>query len=130
MNKHQYDAQMETLEAAIRVENVRGKQHDVIKAKHDATAKEAQAKQAGVKTQIATQHVLTEQHHLTQARYETTTAKLTAEQKSQDVRQLTRENPLRQKALDIKFEGLQTDTDTARKILNERKTYLKQLGNL
>lgn len=130
MNKHQYETQMETLEAAIRVENVRGKQHDVTKAKFDATAKEANAKQSGVKAQIASQNVLTEQHRLTQARHETKLQKLTAEGKDQDVRQLIRENPLRQKALDMKFEDLQVSSDMARKVLNDRKTYLRQLGNL
>ena len=121
---------METLEAQIRVENVRGKTHDVTRAKHDATAKEANAKQAGVKSQIASQHVLTEQHHLTQARHETKTAKLNAERSEQDVKQLVRENPLRQKALDLKYEGLTVDSQTARKLLDDRKTYLRQLGNL
>ena len=130
MNKHQYETQKETLESQIRVENIRGLTHDVTKSKHEATAKEANAKQAGVKSQIASQHVLTEQHHLTQARHETKTAKLTAEQKEQDVRQLIRENPLRQKALDLKYEGLTVDSQTARKLLDDRKTYLKQLGNL
>lgn len=128
MDKHTYETKMETLEGQIRVENIRGKQHDVTKAKHDATAKEAQAKQAGVKSQIASQNVLTEQHRLTQARHETKTQKLTAEQKEQDVRQLIRENPLRQKTLDIKFEGLETDSNTARKVLDQRKAYLKQQG--
>lgn len=130
MNQHEYNTKLESLESQIRVENIRGKQHDVTKAKFDANAKEAQAKQSGVKAQIASQHVLTEQHHLTQARHETKSAKLTAEQKDQDVRQLIRENPLRQKALDIKYEGLTTDVGTARKILDNRKAHLKQLGNI
>lgn len=130
MNKHQYDTQMETLEAQIRVENVRGKQHDVSKAKFDASTKEAQAKQAGVKYQIAGQNVITEQHRLTQAKNESKIQHLTAVQKQQDFNQLNRENPLRQKVLDMKYESLQTDVDTARKVLNDRKSYLKQLGNL
>lgn len=130
MNKHEFETKKEALEGQIRVENIKGLTHDVTRAKHDVLAKEAQAKQAGVKAQIASQNVLTEQHRLTQARHETNVQKLTAEQKDQDVRQLIRENPLRQKVLDTKFEGLQTDADTAKKILNDRKAYLKQLGNI
>lgn len=130
MMKHEFDLKTEALDAQIRVEQVKGKTHDLTKAKHEVAIKEANAKQTGVKAQIASQQVITEQSHLTTARHESKVAKLQAESKEQDVRQLTRENPLRQRLLDIKYDSLQTDTKTADKVLNQRKQYLGQQGNL
>lgn len=121
MNKHTYEQQAEKLDGQIRIEMIRGKQHEVTKAKHEADAKESVAKLAGVKTQIARQSVLTETHRLTQARTSTKLEQLRSIQGDQDVKQLARENPLRQKALDMKYEGMQTDVTTARKILDNRK---------
>ena len=126
MNKQQYEVKSEQLDGQIRIEMIRGKQHEVTKAKHEADAKESTAKLAGVKTQIARQSVITENHRLTQARSQTKVEQLKTVQGEQDVKQLARENPLRQKALDMKYEGMQTDVTTARKILDNRK----QLHNL
>lgn len=130
MNKHQYEQQAEKLDGQIRVEMIRGKQHEVTKAKHEADAKESGAKLAGVKTQIARQSVITESHRLTQARTSTKLEQLRSIQSDQDVKQLSRENPLRQKALDMKYEGLQTDVSTAKKLLDNRKQYLSMKGEI
>jgi 23S rRNA maturation-related 3'-5' exoribonuclease YhaM len=130
MNKHQYETQIEALEGQIRVESVKSKTSDVLRAKYDATTAEAVARQAGVKSQTAVQNVLTEQHRLTQARQDTKLQQLAAAQKQQDVESANRELPLRKRVLDIKYESLRVDTESAKKLLVDRKNYLKQLGSI
>lgn len=130
MDKFTYETKMEALEGEIRVHNVRGKEQDVLKASHDANTKMHNAKKAEVTSKIAAQGILTEQQKFIGATHDTKIAMFQNVPKAQDINQLTRENPLRQKTLDIKFEALQTDVSTARKLLDQRKAFLTQKNEM
>jgi sucrose-6-phosphate hydrolase SacC (GH32 family) len=130
MNKSQFDLAKEKIESTIRVEQIKQLENKHKVEVENTKQSDFDVKVAVNQTNLSSISVERSTVKLDIARKELTLDRLTSARKSIDVTTNSRENSLYSQVQNLKLEGIETGITEAKKLLDNRRTYLIQQGIL